>query len=175
MSEALPGLPKGTVFLTPPHPEWPRLFDAEARRIRTALGDRVLGLEHYGSTSIPGLKAKPVIDLLVGLARLEEADDCAATMIALGYEDSGDGGVPGHRIFGRGEARTHICHMVVHEGPEWRVSLAFRDALRANPALARDYEALKVRLAGQHASDRPSYTAGKGAFVEAIVRRVQGA
>ncbi|MFN3522344.1 MAG: GrpB family protein [Phenylobacterium sp.] len=168
MSAALPGLPKGEVFLTPPHPDWPALFAAEAARIRSALGARVLGLEHYGSTSIPGIKAKPVIDLLVGVARLEEADTFSPTMVALGYEDAGDGGVPGHRIFGLGAARTHICHVVPHEGPEWRTCLAFRDALRADRALALAYEALKVELAARHTKDRAAYTDGKTAFVQAV-------
>lgn len=175
MTKALPGLPKGKVFLAEPHPDWPALFEAEAQRIRSALGPVLLAIEHYGSTSIPGIRAKPVIDLLVGLPRLADAEACAPAMLALGYEDAGDGGVPDHRIFGLGEARTHICHMVEYEGAEWRFSLAFRDALRGDAALAGAYEALKVDLAERFADERAAYTEGKGAFVRDVVARVLSA
>lgn len=171
MTAALPGLPKGKVVLAEPHADWPALFAAEAARLRSALGEQVLGLEHYGSTAIPGIKAKPVIDLLVGLDRLETAAGCAPAMLALGYEDAGTDVVPDHHIFGLGEARTHIVHMVAFEGQAWRECLAFRDALRADPALARAYEALKVDLGAQFADDRAAYTDGKGAFVTEIVTR----
>jgi GrpB-like predicted nucleotidyltransferase (UPF0157 family) len=162
---ALPGLPKGLVFLAPAHPDWPALFDAEATRLRAALGSRVIAIEHYGSTAVPGLAAKPVIDLLAGVQDLEIAAACSPTMIALGYEDAGPGVVPGHHIFGLGEARTHICHFVRHEGPEWRACLAFRDALRGDPDLTAAYAALKQDLAARHPNDRAAYTAAKTDFV----------
>jgi len=173
MSAALPGLAEGRVVLAEPHADWPALFAAEAARLQSALGERVLGLEHYGSTAIPGIKAKPVIDLLVGLERLEAAAGCAPAMLALGYEDAGTDVVPGHHIFGLGEARTHIAHMVEFEGAAWRRCLAFRDALRADRDVARGYEALKVELAARHAADRGAYTEGKSAFVERVLAGVR--
>jgi GrpB-like predicted nucleotidyltransferase (UPF0157 family) len=170
VTAALPGLPKGRVFIAPPHPEWPALFEAEAARLGAALGADLIAIEHYGSTAVPGLAAKPVIDLLAGVEDLAIAAACSPEMIALGYEDAGRGVVPGHHIFGLGEARTHICHFVRYEGREWRACLAFRDALRADPKLTAAYAALKQDLAARHPNDRAAYTAAKSEFVARVLR-----
>lgn len=166
---ALPGLLPGKVFLSEPSPAWPDLYDAEARRLRDALGAGVVAIEHYGSTSIPGIKAKPVIDLLIGLRRLDHALELLPVLEGLGYDYAPHAGVPGHHVFGMGAARTHLAHFVEHEGESWRACLAFRDALRADPAKAKAYEALKIDLAGRFPDERKTYTAGKTSFVEAVL------
>lgn len=165
----LPGLPHGAVFLAEPTREWTRLFAEEAGRIRSALGPVVLGLEHYGSTSVPGIKAKPVIDLLVGLRRLDDALDHVGAMEVLGYDFAPHAGVPQHHVFGRGLARTHLAHFVEYGGASWIACLAFRDRLRGSPGLARAYEALKISLAERYSMDRAAYTAGKSEFVERVL------
>ncbi len=175
MSDELPGLAKGVVVLSDHDPRWADLFASEAARISSALGARVLGLEHYGSTAIPGIKAKPVIDLLVGVPRLNDVAKSSQSMTDLGYEDAGPDVVPGHHIFGLGAARTHIAHFVVFEGQRWRECLAFRDALRNDQQLARAYEALKMELAVKHPNDRAAYTEGKGAFVQRVVAKALNA
>lgn len=165
----LPGLPQGVVFLSDPTPEWAALFADEAARLTAALGRAVVSIEHYGSTSIPGIKAKPVIDLLVGLPLLNDALALVGAMEGLGYDYAPHAGVPGHHVFGRAVARTHLAHMVEHGSESWLRCLAFRDRLRNDPELAADYERLKISLAERYPDDRARYTAGKSAFVEAVL------
>lgn len=165
----LPGLLPGKVFLTEPSPQWAQLYAQEHALIAKRLGAVVVAIEHYGSTSIPGIKAKPVIDLLIGLPRLDDALDCTTAMEELGYDFARHAGVPDHHVFGKGAARTHLAHFVEHGGQAWRECLAFRDRLRADPAKARSYEALKLELAAKYPDDRAAYTAGKSAFVAKVL------
>lgn len=169
MTNPLPGLARGLVILAEPAPEWAGLYAEEAARISAALGPAVVAIEHYGSTSIPGIKAKPIIDLLVGMPRLDDALNHIAAMAALGYDHAAHAGVPDHHVFGRGAARTHLAHFVEHEGSSWFECLRFRDRLRADPGLAQAYERLKVELAARHPQDRAAYTAGKTAFVAGVL------
>lgn len=169
MTNPLPGLAKDLVILAEPTPEWASLYAHEAARISAALGPAVVAIEHYGSTSIPGIKAKPIIDLLVGVPRLEDALNHIAAMEALGYDYAAHAGVPDHHIFGKGVARTHLAHFVEHESPSWFECLRFRDALRADVELALAYERLKVELAVRHPRDRATYTAGKTTFVTSVL------
>lgn len=150
-------------------PAWAKAFAEEAARIKAALGPIVLAIEHYGSTSIPGLSAKPIIDLLIGVRDLQDARANAPAMEALGYDQRTQTEVPGHFIMGLGEARTHHAHFVVFEGPHWWPPLIFRDRLRAHPALRDEYEVLKRRLVLEHPNNRPAYTAAKGALVERVL------
>ncbi len=149
------------------NPSWPLAFSEEAARIRAALGDRALAIEHYGSTSVPGLRAKPIIDIQIGVADIHDGLNFIEPMAGLGYDYAGDQGIPDHHIFGRGKARTHLAHVVVYGGEQWRRSLRFRDRLRSEPDVRAAYEALKLELAAS-AVTRVDYTAGKSAFVERV-------
>lgn len=169
MSALLPGLPPGVVFLNDPAPEWAGLFEEEAARLRLALGSAVIAIEHYGSTSIPGIKAKPVIDLLVGMPHLDDALAWVEVLQGLGYDHAAHAGVPNHHVFGKSKARTHLAHFVEWGGPSWIRCLTFRDRLRADAGLAVEYERLKISLAERHPAGRAAYTAGKTAFVEAVL------
>lgn len=169
MTNLLPGLAHGLVILADPAPEWASLYAQEAARIGAALGPAVVAIEHYGSTSIPGIKSKPIIDLLVGVPRLDDALNHIVAMEALGYDYAAHAGVPDHHIFGKSAARTHLAHFVEHEGQSWGECLRFRDRLRADAELARAYESLKVELAARHPQDRAAYTAGKTAFVTSVL------
>ena len=164
--KVLPGVPYGVVVLAEHTSEWSALYGEEAARIAAALGPVVLSMEHYGSTSIPGIKAKPIIDILVGVERLDDTVGCIPAMEELGYIFDPNAGIPGHHIFGKGAARTHIVHFVEHGGEGWRQGLAFRDRLLADPKVAEAYQRLKVELAARYPNDRAAYTAGKSAFVE---------
>ncbi len=166
---SLPGLPHGQVFLSEADPLWPALFEQEAGRIRTRLGPAILAIEHYGSTSVPGLKAKPVIDLLIGVRKLEDALDQVLGMESLGYDFAPHAGVEGHHIFGLGRDRTHLAHFVEHEGERWQLCLKFRDRLRSDPAARQAYQALKEDLAARYPDDRAAYTQGKTAFVLSLI------
>lgn len=160
------GLEQGVNRLAEYNSLWPRAFAEAAARIQAALGERALAIEHYGSTAIPGLRAKPIIDLIIGVADIDHGLDFVEPMAALGYDYAGSQGIPDHHIFGRGAVRTHLAHVVIHQSPSWVRALAFRDRLRADPAARAAYEALKSRLAAT-AQSRGDYTAGKAQFVEA--------
>jgi GrpB-like predicted nucleotidyltransferase (UPF0157 family) len=165
---ALPGLPPGSVLLTDHDPRWAVLYAEEAARLAKVLGPAALSMDHYGSTAIPGIKAKPIIDILIGVRRLDDALAHIDAMAAAGYEYAPDAGIPDHHIFGKGRERTHIVHFVEHGGERWKQALRFRDRLRAQPEAAKAYERLKIELASRHPDDRAAYTEGKTDFVERL-------
>lgn len=167
--DALPGVPHGIVRLSPWTPRWTTLFEEEAGRLAGALGRLALAVEHYGSTSVPGLPAKPILDILVGVRSPLDPTPYVAALESLGYEYVPWAGVPEHLVFGRDELRTHLVHVVEHGGSAWQRGLRFRDALRADPALAAAYAKLKMGLALDYPADRPSYTAAKTAFIESAL------
>jgi len=151
-------------------PAWPVQAAAEITRIRAALGDRLLAIEHIGSTSVPGLAAKPLLDLMGGLRSLDEARACVPMTEALGYHYEPGDSIPDRIYFNKGPegARTHHLYLVELGGEYWVRHIAFRDALRANPALAAEYAALKRRLAAEYGSDRIGYTDAKTDFIVAV-------
>jgi GrpB-like predicted nucleotidyltransferase (UPF0157 family) len=164
--DALPGLAHGVVQLTSWTPRWQTLFEEEAARLAQALGPLALGIEHYGSTSVRGLLAKPILDILVGAPAPLDPAPYVAALVPLGYEFAPEAGVPDHVVFGRGRARTHLVHVVEYRHRAWDRGLRFRELLRTDPALARAYGELKTTLAQRHPADRASYTAAKAAFIE---------
>lgn len=166
---ALPGLVHGTVQLAEWTPRWAELFAEEAARLRLALGDLAVTIEHYGSTSVPGLVAKPLLDILVGARDPNDAAPYIAALTPLGYDYAELAGVPEHLVFGRGPARTHLVHVVRYGGAAWKRGLAFRDALRADATLRDSYAELKRELAQRHGDQRSRYTAEKSAFVERVL------
>ena len=158
-------------------PRWPALFAAEAARLRAALPpELILGLEHFGSTAVPGLAAKPIIDILIAVRSLAEAEDRAiAPLEDLGYLYWYDNPKTDRMFFvkglpPRGARRTHHVHMTETDGEMWR-RLAFRDHLRTHPEDARRYERLKLELAAAHRDDREAYTDAKATFVAEILER----
>jgi GrpB-like predicted nucleotidyltransferase (UPF0157 family) len=162
------GLEHRKVVLADPDDRWAELYRLEERRLRDALGAQALDIQHFGSTSIPGIKAKPVLDILLGVAALGEATVFSGTMLALGYDDVGTEVIPGDHLFGKSQPRTHLVHVVEHDGHHWVRNLRFRDALRADRSLALRYEALKVELAALYPDSRADYTEAKRAFIARI-------
>jgi GrpB-like predicted nucleotidyltransferase (UPF0157 family) len=136
--------------------------------VAAALGGLVRDIEHYGSTAIVGMPAKPIIDILVGIDSLDCLDAALEPLAEIGYEHLHWVDVPGHHVFGKGEIRTHLLHLVEFTGPNWSENVKFRDALRDDPALAAEYTGLKVELAAQYPNDRKSYNTAKGAFIQRI-------
>lgn len=160
------GLEPGVNRLVDHDPRWALEFETQAARIRDAAGPLALGVEHIGSTAVAGLKAKPVIDILVGVREIDDGLKLREPMARLGYDYAGDQGITEHHVFGLDAKRTHLVHVVVHEADQWRALIAFRDRLRADRALRADYAALKADLAARSGS-RAAYTRGKAAFVQA--------
>ena len=159
----------GLVRIVPYDPSWRSTFDTEAARLSRALGDIVAELHHIGSTAIPGIHAKPVIDILLEVTDLASLDARSSAMEPLGYEVMGEFGIPGRRYFRRNDAartRTHQVHSFAIGSAEAKRHLAFRDYMRAHPDAAREYGALKVRLAAEHPDSIEAYMDGKDAFVK---------
>lgn len=150
---------------------WPARFLEEAGRLRSALGDVLLALEHIGSTAVPGLAAKPILDILGLIRAVPPAPETILSLSSLGYTSLGENGIPGRHFFRKGRPRSHHLHLVAAGNPVWDRHLAFRDSLRARPADALAYERLKRDLALKFRSDRERYSAGKSDFIEAILAR----
>jgi GrpB-like predicted nucleotidyltransferase (UPF0157 family) len=155
------------IQLVPPDPSWPSRFELERTVLAAAIGDWVEGdIHHIGSTAVPGLEAKPIIDILVGVHDLETARGCFEPLAELGYLYSPYLPEEMHWFCKPDPARrTHHLHLVPVGSPRYRNELAFRDLLRADPRLASDYAALKRRLAERYRDDREAYTKAKGSFI----------
>jgi GrpB-like predicted nucleotidyltransferase (UPF0157 family) len=152
-------------------PAWPELFCAEAKRLRRVFGAELLVIHHMGSTAVPGLSAKPIIDLLAEVRDLDRVDGFNDALRALGYEPRGEHGIPGRRFFPRrlgDEADTRTHHLHVYQGGHAEITrhLALRDYLCAHPEAARVYAQLKEDLARRCPWDIDSYIAGKDAFIK---------
>jgi GrpB-like predicted nucleotidyltransferase (UPF0157 family) len=165
------GLASGTVRVVPHDAAWPALFEHEAERIRAALDGLPLQLEHVGSTSVPGLSAKPIIDIMAGRPPESPVEPYVAALERAGYVHRGERGIPGREFFRRGDPRAYHVHMVTVGSPLWHEHVGFRDHLRAHPATAAEYAALKHALAARHARDREAYTEGKADFITDVLRR----
>jgi GrpB-like predicted nucleotidyltransferase (UPF0157 family) len=173
MTEPL-GLESGVVRLVEYDARWPALFTAEQQRLRAACRSLPLRLEHIGGTSIPGMCAKPVLDILAGRPHEALVQDYVAALTRAGYEHRGERGVPGREYFRRGRPRAYHLHLVEDDSPMWREYLAFRDYLRARPDAARQFSVLKRTLAARFPRDREAYLNAKSAGVQEILRLAIG-
>jgi GrpB-like predicted nucleotidyltransferase (UPF0157 family) len=158
-------------------PRWPELFDEEAKRLRAILDPSlIVGLEHFGSTAVPGLSAKPIIDILIAVSSLADARASFVEALRnLDYVYWADNPKQDRMFFVKGmppfgSRRSHHVHVTEPDGEMWQ-RLAFRDYLRAHPEQAQTYERLKRRLAAEHQADREAYTDAKSAYVESVMRK----
>ncbi|MGH2583641.1 MAG: GrpB family protein [Dehalococcoidia bacterium] len=151
-------------------PSWPRWFERERERLVGALGDVAVTIEHVGSTAVPGLAAKRVLDILMTAEPFPLPEPAIAAIEALGYRYRGENGIPGRQYFRTVPHARHL-HVYAPGHPDVERTLLFRDYLRTHPEAAREYEALKRTLAERYPLDRGAYTEGKRAFVAAIVER----
>lgn len=172
-----------TVQIHDPDPTWPTRFAVLADDLRAALSaagaaDEVVAIEHVGSTAVPGLAAKPIIDVMIGLVAWPASAAVLDGVTGSGYVHRGEAGIAGRHYFAdaaAGQDRTVQIHAVTHGERFWSEHLRFRDALRAD-ATARDaYAALKRDLAARHADDVLAYTDAKGAFIRDVLRRTRAA
>ncbi|MDX2039704.1 MAG: GrpB family protein [Acidobacteriota bacterium] len=164
------GLPSRQLRLSPYEPDWPLLFDAERERLCAVLGKRILEVQHIGSTAIPQMPAKPILDIGVAVGNFEDAACCIPLLEALGYSYKGENGIPRRHYFVKGDPRTHHLHMLEVASEEWKNHLLFRDYLRGNPEAAQTYADLKQTLAARFAADREAYQTGKDSFIQTILR-----
>jgi len=170
------GLPSSQVELVPYTPQWDRLFREEAARLKSVLGSYVVDIQHIGSTAIPGIMAKPILDIAVALKHISDVEKCIAPLEALGYEYKGEQAeIKGWHFFtkGKGDVKTHHLHMVEHSSDFWVTRLLFRDYLRERRDLAEAYVRLKQDLAQQFHDARKAYTDGKADFIQLVVDSAQ--
>lgn len=164
MSDAL-----GLEDVVPYDRRWPALFVAERKRIHEASGGRLIRIEHIGGTSIPGMCAKPVLDMAVARPADTTVSDCIAALERAGYEHRGFRGVPGREFFCRGRPRAYHVHLVEDGGRLWRDYLAFRDYLSAHAEEARRFATSKHTLAERFSRDREGYVDAKAGYVQEIL------
>jgi GrpB-like predicted nucleotidyltransferase (UPF0157 family) len=162
----------GSIVVSDYNPDWPATFEQERTSLHSALGSLVLTIEHIGSTSVPGLAAKPIIDLQLSVRSLEEArSSCVGPLQALGYSymPEYEARLPGELFFRKGLPWTHHLHILEGDHPRWRRRLLFRDYLRNHPEVVRAYAKLKRDLAVAFDDDISGYRTAKDAFVAATM------
>lgn len=159
------GLPDGAFYLIDWTPAWSQLFETERQQIAAVLQDSILDIQHIGSTSIPGLCAKPVLDIAIGVKSFEEAFATVPPLESLGYTFRGEYGLPRRHYFTKGSPRTHHLHMWEITSDEWKRHIAFRDYLRANHEARDRYAALKQDLS-LTAKTRQEYQDGKDPLIQ---------
>jgi GrpB-like predicted nucleotidyltransferase (UPF0157 family) len=158
------------VIVVPYDPEWPRLFAQIAAPMRAALGETALRIDHIGSTAVPGMVAKPIIDVQISVAALEPVDPFRDPLAELGYVFRADNPDRSKRYFREapGTRRTHIHVRPAGSWPE-QLALLFRDYLRAHPEAKGRYGRCKLLLSARHREDRNAYTAAKAPIIWEIV------
>ena len=159
-------------------PEWTSRFDEEALRLLGAIGDKAVALEHIGSTAVPGLGAKPIIDIMFAVGEISDAHDCITPLNILGYEYIPFPDFP-ERLFFRdgpmGEGPHHL-HATKFLSDFWEEKLLFRDYLRTHPVVAQQYYVLKNQLAKKYGADRERYepyTEAKSSFIESVLAKAR--
>lgn len=157
------------IVVVPYNSQWPEMFASEAELINQALGNNCVTIHHIGSTSVPGLSAKPIIDILPVVRDIQEVDKVTKAMESLGYEAKGEYGIAFRRYFQKGkDVRTHNVHIYQEDDPEISRYLKFRDWMRSHPDDAENYAKLKEGLAAKFPDDILQYCIGKDAFVACI-------
>ncbi|MCM3444244.1 GrpB family protein [Metabacillus halosaccharovorans] len=166
---------KPIVNLIDYNPNWEKQFEYEKKRILDALGDKVVGIEHIGSTSIKGLEAKPIIDIIVGLQDLDEVSNFVSPLNAIEYEYVPKPEFKDRRFFRKGLSGQGTCHLHICQfnSSEWIEKLLFRDHLRLHPKVAEEYAFLKKELASKYQFDRPTYTKNKEPFIKKIIEKAR--
>src|SRR6185503_19220240 len=166
--DSILGLEHRVVSLHDYTPLWADLYREEEIRIRAAVGHLIIDLQHIGSTAIPGIKAKPILDMMAGIAQLDQALLCQAPLQAIGYDYIVGAGIANDYVFGKGAARTHYLHVVEYGGEKWTNHLRFRDRLRNDPELAQAYESLKEELSRKFRDSRAKYHEAKSEFINEV-------
>lgn len=166
------GLPRWRVRVADSDPAWAKVYARLEPELWQALGSRAVGIEHVGSTSVPGLPAKPILDVAIGLGPDADRDAVIQALCSIGFTYRGDGGNSvGHLLVWEDapEHRLVHLHVIPHGGHEWRHYVVVRDRLRADPTARDAYASLKRELAERFSDDRPSYTKGKAEFITGLL------
>jgi GrpB-like predicted nucleotidyltransferase (UPF0157 family) len=158
---------------------WPAKFEKQKRDIMKAIGNKVAAIEHIGSTAVSGLAAKPIIDIMVGLHRLSDAEHCIEPLRRIGYEHVPEleAEIPDRRYFHKGPSnlpkKHYHLHMTQMHGEFWNVQILFRNYLRNHSDSADDYVRLKKDLAAKYRLNREAYNKAKTSFIKSIIARAR--
>lgn len=168
------GLDKNKVILEKHNDKWAEMFQAEAKELRKIFGDLALSIEHVGSTSIPGIMAKPLVDIQVGLRQLSDFEKVRAKFEKEPYSVKPDPS-PDEQLVRKGpeESRFFLIHICAVDSDRFKNTILFRDYMRSHPDKAREYEELKKTLAAKYPDNRPMYTASKNDFIQAVLKEAR--
>jgi len=163
------------IEVVPHDPQWPELLEREVEELSAVFGREIVAAHHIGSTAIPGILAKPIIDVMLEVRDIDRIDSFNREMRARGYVPKGTFGIAGRRFFIKGSEihRSHHIHVFEEGHPEVARHLAFRDYLRTHPGEAQTYSRLKDDLARRFPHDIDGYTSGKDRFIKEIDRRAE--
>jgi len=161
-------------------PRWPIFYEEEKRRILGAIGHKVLAIEHIGSTAVPGLGAKPIIDIMAGVHQFADAEECLPLLQPLGYDDVTNTQLENpewYYCLGKGKGsqgeHTYHLHLVKFMSEHWEKHLLSRDFLRTHLEVAQQYYELKKKLAAKHGTNREAYTEAKTSFIESVINQAR--
>lgn len=166
------GLNRYSVQVVEHHPSWGVLAADACQEVQRVCGNLLTDLQHVGSTAVPDLPAKPILDIAAAVATLDAIPELVERLTGIGYIYRGDGGEEGGHLFVREsspDVRTIHLHVVEHQDAQWRNYLFFRDLLRQHPGIRKQYATLKQELGNRFRDDRKSYTASKHAFIRGIL------
>jgi GrpB-like predicted nucleotidyltransferase (UPF0157 family) len=166
------GLKRGTVKLSPYSTEWVIYFEKGKNLLQNTLGPLILDIQHVGSTSIPDMPSKPIIDIVVGIKTVNDFGECIKLLQNAGYLLRENASNCRELCFAKGseEKRTYYLQLVKYHGEIWNNYLAFRDYLRTNKESAQQYAFLKQRLSANFADNRVKYTEGKADFIHKTIK-----
>ena len=169
------GLKRGEVRLVPHQAEWDACFTEEKRHLTNLLADTVIQIEHIGSTAVPDLPAKPIIDIAIAVRSIEDIAHWSATLVSDGYIYFGDREGRGDHFFAKGpeDCRSFYLHVVPRESSRWSDYLRFRDVLRDDVAIREEYAQLKTSLCDAHSRDRAAYTSAKDGLIRRVLNDAQ--
>ncbi len=169
------GLRRKMVVLCESTDEWKIEFEVEKETLIEILKNDLIDIQHVGSTAIPGLKAKPIIDIAIAVRELDDILRYIDELAKNGYEFRGNAGVEGRYFFVKGGDQnvTHYLHVEPIDSLNWESHIFFRDYLIENPKLIKEYENLKIELSSKYPDERPKYTAGKSEFIGNVIREAR--
>ena len=169
------GLKQGTVRLSEHNSQWKELFEREKDILLKSFPNIILEIQHGGSTAIPDIPAKPIIDMFGIVASLKYAEDIKLELEKLGYEYRGEQGVPERILYVKGspEKRTFHLQLMERDSDEWKNHILIRGYFLKYPEVAEEYADLKCALAEKYPNDRRAYSSGKDAFIKSVIRKAR--
>lgn len=169
------GLNRLEVKLEDYNEDWKEKFEKERKTLSQIFKEDALEIQHVGSTSIPGLEAKPIIDIAIAVKELEIALKYVEKMEEAGYSFRGNAGVEGRYFFAKGpeDNRTHYVHIEPINSPNWETHIFYKKYLLEHPEIVAEYEKLKEELARLYPEDRKKYTSGKNDFIQKILNKAR--